>query len=97
MKAKDIDPLPILVFLDKSPSPAMWGGGVSLVCHWKCPPRYDFPPGVNNKLAMAKMSSLVRRGLVGGCCCGCRGDFVLTDKGKAYLVAQLKAKEQADE
>lgn len=36
-------------------------------------------------LALAKLRSLKKRGLVSGCTCGCRGDFVLTEKGKAYL------------
>lgn len=29
------------------------------------------------KLVRAKMQSLIKRGLVSGCCCGCRGDFYL--------------------
>jgi hypothetical protein len=31
----------------------------------------DFP----DKLILAKARKLVRRGVVEGCCCGCRGDF----------------------
>jgi hypothetical protein len=41
----------------------------------------DTPP----KLKLAKMQSLHRRGLVGGCTCGCRGDFEITDKGLAAI------------
>lgn len=37
------------------------------------------------KLIQAKWSSLLRRGLIGGCDCGCRGDFEITDKGLALL------------
>lgn len=37
--------------------------------------------GVPKKLIGSTMKSLVKRGLVDGCCCGCRGDFVLTDLG----------------
>jgi len=33
---------------------------------------------VDRKLLLAKMSKLIRRGLVDGCACGCRGDFTLT-------------------
>jgi hypothetical protein len=40
-----------------------------------------FPPEV----ILAKASALMRRGLLGGCDCGCRGDFELTDKGRAFL------------
>ena len=37
------------------------------------------------KVALAKMRALYRRGLVGGCDCGCRGDFEITDKGLALI------------
>jgi predicted transcriptional regulator len=37
------------------------------------------------KLARAKMGMLIRRGLVDGCTCGCRGDFELTAKGADLL------------
>lgn len=37
------------------------------------------------KLGLAKMRMLLRRGLVDGCGCGCRGDFFLTDKGREFL------------
>lgn len=33
------------------------------------------------KLIRSKYKSLVKRGLIGGCYCGCRGDFEITDKG----------------
>jgi hypothetical protein len=38
-------------------------------------------PDVPFRLARAKMDSLVRRGYVSGCTCGCRGDFTITDLG----------------
>lgn len=31
----------------------------------------DFPP----KVVLAKLKSMVKRGLIHGCTCGCRGDF----------------------
>jgi hypothetical protein len=43
------------------------------------------PEGVTGKLALAKMKAMVRKGLVSGCPCGCRGDFEITDKGRAAL------------
>jgi predicted NBD/HSP70 family sugar kinase len=43
------------------------------------------PPQVPEKLARAKMTMLMRRGLVEGCGCGCRGDWELTSKGRATL------------
>jgi len=43
-----------------------------------------FPAGTPAKVVMAKMASLIRRGLVDGCTCGCRGDYVLTDRGAEW-------------
>ncbi len=34
-------------------------------------------PDLPRKVILAKMRQLMRRGLVGGCRCGCRGDFYL--------------------
>lgn len=48
-------------------------------------------PGVADKLALAKMRQLHRAGLVGGCPCGCRGDFEITDKGLAAIGAERTA------
>jgi hypothetical protein len=39
------------------------------------------PIGTPEKLAHAKMKMMIRRGVVDGCRCGCRGDFVITQKG----------------
>jgi hypothetical protein len=38
-------------------------------------------------LVRAKASRLIGRGLLDGCDCGCRGDFVLTERGREYLAA----------
>ena len=46
------------------------------------------PPGVNDKLALAKMQKLISRGLADGCACGCRGDFEITNKGRAFLASK---------
>lgn len=43
------------------------------------------PPGTPLKLQLAKMRQLHKRGLVGGCTCGCRGDWEITDKGLALI------------
>jgi len=40
-----------------------------------------FPPDTPHKVIKSKMKSLCNRGLLGGCPCGCRGDFEITDKG----------------
>lgn len=45
----------------------------------------SMPKSTPEKVALAKMRSLYKRGLVGGCDCGCRGDFEITDKGLALV------------
>jgi hypothetical protein len=35
--------------------------------------------GVPEKVVLAKARKLVRRGLISGCVCGCRGDFTVTE------------------
>lgn len=42
-------------------------------------------PHVPEKVIRAKMKSLLRRKLIEGCSCGCRGDYYLLPKGYAYL------------
>lgn len=59
-----------------------WGSdGMSDPLHEADP----WPKEMPEKLALSKMRSLHRRGLVGGCPCGCRGDFEITDKGLALI------------
>lgn len=43
----------------------------------------DFPW----KVVAAKCRALVKRGLLDGCACGCRGDFVVTEAGCELLRA----------
>lgn len=38
---------------------------------------------IPEKVLRAKMRSLLKRGLVTGCACGCRGDYNITDAGEA--------------
>lgn len=46
---------------------------------------YAMPEGTNHKLAHAKMRKLYEKDFVGGCPCGCRGDFEITDKGLEFI------------
>jgi hypothetical protein len=82
LKTSDFPDEPVLRFLlplltNPKPQPATWFPGfpnsVSSV----------FPEGTPKKLVLSKMKSMIRRGLVIGCACGCRGDFWLSDKGEA--------------
>lgn len=71
VQAKDV---PDAVFLDR---PAT-GGTDSLFAVRDAHP--EFPP----KVLRAKMASLVRRGLIKGCACGCRGDFTINPPARQF-------------
>ena len=80
MQCKDIPTIPILQFLAKNPGEFDWH-------NWyfgdEKDVRHAMPDGFNidEKIVLAKMRVLIKRGLVSGCPCGCRGDFVITGKG----------------
>lgn len=88
MQCKDIPDRPILEMLAKNPD--RWH-------NWCFDNGFDvrraMPEGIPSKLVLGKMRMLMRRKLVDGCDCGCRGDFVITEKGKAWLEA-AQAKEE---
>ena len=92
MQRKDIPTLPILKFLATLngewaywyPLTGIEGREAHERWNSRCV-RRAMPEGVPEKLVLAKMRQLIHSGLVDGCDCGCRGDFVLTDKGKALL------------
>ena len=77
MQCKDIPDQPILDFIGKDTSAlgCTWFGNAygNSVTH-------AMPLGTPPKLALAKMRSLIRRKLVDGCACGCRGDFKLAHR-----------------
>ena len=76
MQCKDIPDQPVLDFL--ATLNGRWG-----TWFWSDDYKPEnsviraMPEGVNGKLARAKMGSMIRRGVVYGCACGCRGDFRL--------------------
>lgn len=72
LQCKDIPTQPILDYL------AAYGGiGCTHWTGWERSVRKVMPSEVNDNLALAKMSSLMRKKLVRGCDCGCRGDWEL--------------------
>lgn len=81
-QCKDIPDRPILEFL--SGLNGKWA-------NWYFGDERDvgraMPAGIPEKLKLAKMRQMIHRGVVGGCPCGCRGDFVITEKGKGELEA----------
>lgn len=74
MKCSQIPDAPILrAIADCRPSWANW------------PDIFPVLAGLPWKLQKAKMASLINRGLICGCACGCRGDFALIEKGHKAL------------
>ena len=47
------------------------------------------PADVPDKVIVAKMSQMIRKGLVNGCGCGCLGDYVITDDGREWLAKNI--------
>jgi hypothetical protein len=83
LQAKDIPTRPILEHLAKNEG--AWHM-MFLDCEFSIWPA--IPPEVeSDKLVLAKMRSLIDKGLVDGCACGCRGDFHITAAGLDYLSA----------
>jgi hypothetical protein len=92
IQAKDLSELNILTMLAEEPR--TWH------CHWTniretyaagvlraMRPIYDKDkPDAPEKVLRAKLSAMVRKGFVGGCDCGCRGDWHITDKGCLELL-----------
>lgn len=64
-------------FLHESGELSWPGEGKTVVTFARAP--------VPRKLMLSKFRSLHKRGFVGGCPCGCRGDFEITDKGLELL------------
>ena len=80
MQAKDIDDRAALRYIDLV--------GEDMVAHWVSRfsvEMYQVFAIIPEKVVMAKFRKLIRRGLMEGCTCGCRGDFHLTDEGKKFL------------
>lgn len=77
MQAKDIPEAPILRFLGgpfvdwPAPGWATWYPGFPQSV------LNAMPTGTPPKVALAKMRAMIRKGLIDGCACGCRGDFRL--------------------
>ncbi len=72
-QCKDIPDQPILDFLK-----ALNGRWATHGKGYSMPTVQDaMPPGTPDKLQLAKMKQLLKRGLVKGCGCGCRGDWRL--------------------
>lgn len=85
LQCKDIPTKPILEFVRDH-------GGIGCVWFKVVPDgftrsvRLAMPPDLPDNLILAKMSNMIRKGLLDGCPCGCRGDYELAEKGKMWLL-----------
>lgn len=92
LQAKDIPDIPILVFLTTKNNSypdncgATWYN-INDDTGKRIPNSlYNIiDPSVPEKVVRAKMNQLIKRKLVDGCGCGCRGDYVITPLGFEYL------------
>jgi hypothetical protein len=88
-QAKDIDDVFFLRAVDyacNTTHSIAFGTESGDIPHWSF--RWDLErlmPMFPERVILAKASALIRRGLMSGCDCGCRGDFELTKDGKAFL------------
>lgn len=83
IQCKDIEERPILELLAQRPDQFhTWCSG------WTNSIRPAVPPRFPDKMLIRKMDKMIKKGLVDGCGCGCRGDYHITDQGlaKLYLV-----------
>jgi hypothetical protein len=84
MQCKDIPDLPILEFV--ASHQGHW-------CNWCFEDDRDVRKAMPNgfatpdRLVVKKMAKLIDRGLLDGCGCGCRGDYVITDAGLEEISA----------
>ena len=81
LQCKDIPTRPILEFLAGLDRPANWCFRNEQDVRNAMPDGFNLP----DNLVHAKMRNLIYKGLVDGCTCGCRGDFVVTEKGRSRI------------
>lgn len=92
LQAKDIDELPILQFLldleeRDTHLGATWFETLDSETgeHFPNSLYNVLPTTIPTRVLQAKMRSLIKRKLVDGCGCGCRGDYTITELGKEHL------------
>jgi len=80
----------VLMFLAKQEGDwATWGQ-----CFYMPSVQQVFPVGTKEKTQLRFMQKLQRLGLVGGCDCGCRGDYAPTPEGLKFLADECFIGEQ---
>lgn len=82
-KASDIDTIELLTAIERQ---SIVNGYPYWVQRWDMT---NWWPHIPANVLLAKLDRLVRRGLLRGCACGCRGDFELTSKGNQLIEHQI--------
>lgn len=95
LQAKDLDDRLVLAAVHKlamAPRPNAWGDPPYWVFAWDL----EKELGLENtgRLLLAKCEALIKKKLLDGCPCGCRGDFELTRAGRALLDAPVSTSAQ---
>lgn len=85
-KASDIDDVDFLRSVHRISLDGKWSVPVRWVSIWEMEPLF---PAMPAKVVAAKFRQLLKRGLLDGCPCGCRGDLELTADGMAFMVGSL--------
>ncbi|ROC70321.1 hypothetical protein [Klebsiella quasipneumoniae] len=88
MQIKDIDKIVVLTRIAEIEASGRQG---TLFPGFDNSVNTSMPEGTPEKLQYAVMRNLIKKGLADGCCCGCRGDFVLTEKGADLVSATTKS------
>jgi hypothetical protein len=82
LQAKHLDEQEILRALQKQSQPMThWASGTDRSLPAAIPALRVVP----EKVLRAKLGAMERRGLIDGCACGCRGDWVITPLGAEQL------------
>jgi hypothetical protein len=89
LQGKDLSTLKILQFLaqfDHSQWKSWWANLPDKDWgDWSIANQFPEINQSNEVVLLRKMSRLISKGYVNGCDCGCRGDFYITDEGRAKL------------
>lgn len=81
MKASDLDEVVILASIKNAPKFTL--GQQELVrsmTHWQGFDNSICDQGAPQKVLLAKLRAMEKKGLIEGCACGCRGDWGLKEK-----------------
>lgn len=73
---------PLYYAIPKEPNHTLYVYAQNALCSTQI---FNVWPEIPDKVINAKLANLIKKGLVDGCTCGCRGDFHLTDEGRVAL------------